>query len=525
MELNNKLKKELNEKLLSFVSQTFNKDEFINLELLKVMVEASNACGYEVAAIIDRRGKVVNLFVGEKNHVSITQELCSGYRLIHTHPNASCNLSELDKSLLRNKHLDCVCAVSIQNGIAFDAQAAFLLEDKIEFVNVANAAYINKYGLMEKLLTYAEQNKNFSQNVTNELNKAVLVVLELKKDDDAFRDYEELKNLATTANIQVVDYITQKRSKPDPRFVIGEGKLKELQNMIQLTNANLVIFDNELVGNKIFNLEKELGVKVIDRSMLILDIFAMRAKSNEGKLQVQLAQLKYSLPRLNSLQNTAGRFGGGVGMRGPGETKLELNRRIIERNIQKLEKSLKTVKSQRAISRINRGKSNKPIVSLVGYTNSGKSSLMNLLSNATVYVKNELFATLDTTTRKVWLDNSHEILLVDTVGFINKLPTEFIDAFSSTLEETIYADILLHVVDASNKNMEKQVEVVNALLNKLGVKCPIIMVYNKIDLINNEEDLALLEEKDGVCISAAKNINIEKLKNVLINTINKCKNI
>ena len=344
-----------------------------------------------------------------------------------------------------------------------------------------------------------------------ERSKAILVGVEFNKNDDTLSSLEELANLAKTADIEVIDTVYQKKDKPDGKYLVGIGKLNDIKERVQLMNANLVIFDNELTGSKHTNLEDFLGVKVIDRSMLILDIFASRARTSEGKLQVELAQLKFSLPRLNALSNTHDRFGGGVGMRGPGETKLELNRRIVEKNIIKIEKELKKVKNQRQISRDNRQK-NKTTVAIVGYTNSGKSTLLNLLTKANVYQKDELFATLDTTTRNLWLKDKKEILLTDTVGFINKLPHEFIEAFNSTLEETIYADVLIHVVDISNKDYLKQKKVVEDLLKKLNVSSPIILVYNKIDKLKEKIE----KEQNAIYISALTGEGVDALKSKLL---------
>ncbi len=348
---------------------------------------------------------------------------------------------------------------------------------------------------------------------------------------------QELVGLATTAGVEVVAMCFQNIKDPNAATLIGKGKVKELAEIVEHNNADIVIFDCELSGSQINNISEAVGAKVIDRSILILDIFAGRATSNEGKLQVQLAQLKYTLPRLSGLTGTSGRFGGGVGMRGPGETKLELDKRVIKENILKLEAEIDKLKSQRALRQSNRIKNNKKVVAIVGYTNAGKSTLMNLLTKADIYADDKLFATLDTTTRSLWLDNGKEILLTDTVGFIDKLPHAFIDAFASTLEETKLASLIIHVVDVTNPEHEKQEEVVLKVLKDLGVdKTPIITVYNKIDKalifksIKSDDEvfgngerkyLTRIEDvkkqvkavpKDVITISAKKNIGIEELK-------------
>ena len=323
----------------------------------------------------------------------------------------------------------------------------------------------------------------------------------------------ELKALAEAVDADVVGSLTQKLDKPDSKFLIGTGKLQELKQQIKDADATMVVFDNELTGSKINNLEIELNVKVIDRTMLILDIFATRALSNEGKLQVELAQMKYNLPRLNAISGSSGRYGtGGVGMRGPGETKLELNRRIVEQKIQEKEKQLKKLKQERDLRRQKRIQSKKPLVAIVGYTNSGKSTLLNTITKANILAKDMLFATLDTTTRSVWLGQNQEIMLVDTVGFVSNLPHELVDAFASTLEETVYADVLINVVDLSNPHFEEQERIVNQVLKNLGVKdTPIITVYNKIDKVKNFQ-----KKPNCLYISAKQNLGIDQLKQKLV---------
>lgn len=339
--------------------------------------------------------------------------------------------------------------------------------------------------------------------------KVVLAMVALTKQDNIVDDLYELGNLAQADNCEIVGKVFQNKDKPDTKFLLGTGKVKELKEIVEETKADMVIFDNQLSGSKINNLEEFLGCKVIDRAMLILDIFANRALSNEGKLQVELAQLKYTLPRLSGLSGTSGRYGsGGIGMRGPGETKLELDRREIERKIFEKTKELNKLKKERDLRREKRVLSKKPLVALVGYTNSGKSTLLNTITKANVLAKDMLFATLDTTTRNLWLGYNKEIMIVDTVGFVNKLPHELVEAFSSTLEEAVYADILVHVVDVSNSEHKVQEQVVLKVLNQLGAgDKPIITVYNKCDKIPPEK-----MEQNKIYISAKNNVNIELLK-------------
>jgi len=520
MNIPEKLKKEIKEKLVNLSNYSFDKSLFVEDEYLDEICKLSSEINYEIAVLINRKGQVIDLSVGDKTSASlfvddVADGKFAGVRVIHTHPSGNSKLSNMDISFLKNKKLDCMCAVSIRDGKSYDAQIGYLTGDNITVVNCHDSRYINKYGLLEKIHESEKQYKEYYSNL-NKLpeQRAILVKVAIKQKGNIEEDLDELESLAKTAGIITVGRISQFRVKPDGSYYIGSGKIDEIRDLIQLTSANLIIFDNELNGSKSSNISNALGVKVIDRSMLILDIFAGRARTNEGKLQVELAQLKYSLPRLGAYLESSGRFGGGVGMRGPGETKLELNRRIVEQNIQKKSEELKKLKKQRDLNRKSRTINSKPVVSIVGYTNSGKSTLLNLISRAGVYVKDELFATLDTTTRNVWLAEGKEVLFTDTVGFINNLPHEFIEAFASTLEESIYADLILHVVDGSNPNYQKHIEVTNEVLSKLGSNSPIIMVYNKCDKIPSEERI-----EGNMYISASKNIGIDELKKKIINIL------
>ena len=513
-----KLKKEVKTRIEAFKDLSFDKSLFIDENVLEEMCELSQKIGYEIALTIDRKGNIVDVVVGDKTSANVRVEktdnrLC-GLRIIHTHPSGDSALSKMDISCLKNYNLDCIAAVSVREGKPYDMQVGYINGDGVSIIKCHNAYYVNKYGLIEKIYESDKVYKEYYSklNKTPE-QRAILVKVAIKNKGTMEADLDELEGLAKTAHIEVVGRVSQFRVKPDGTYFIGSGKIDELRDLIQLTESNLIIFDNELSGSKINNISNALGVKVIDRSMLILDIFAGRARTNEGKLQVELAQLKYSLPRLGAYLESSGRFGGGVGMRGPGETKLELNRRIVQENILKKTEELKKLKSHRELNRKSRRENSKPTVSIVGYTNSGKSTLLNNLAKTDVYVKDELFATLDTTTRNVWLSYGKEILCTDTVGFINNLPHEFVEAFASTLEESVYADLILHVVDISNPDYMKHIKVTDEVLKKLGCKSPIIMVYNKSDKLSDEilKELKTKHE-NGVFISAKSNSGIAELK-------------
>ena len=331
---------------------------------------------------------------------------------------------------------------------------------------------------------------------------------------------EELWALVETAGGEPVAMLTQNRPAPDPRSFIGDGKVKELKELIENNDCSLAVFDNELSPSQMRVLGEDLGVKVMDRAGLILDIFAQRARTREGQLQVELAQYKYLLPRLLGMWTHLERQEGAIGTRGPGETQLESDRRHIRRKIQKLEEELAEVRKNRATQRRRREKNELPMVALVGYTNAGKSTLLNRLTGSDIPANDRLFDTLDTTTRRMMVDESQEILLSDTVGFIRKLPTHLIEAFKATLEELSFADALLHVIDLSNPEWETQARIVDALIAQLGAdRTPCIRVYNKCDAYSG----LLPRERDAVCISAKTGEGADELLRAVAETLGRDK--
>lgn len=338
--------------------------------------------------------------------------------------------------------------------------------------------------------------------------RAVLVgLVNDRQDETKVKEYlDELAFLADTAGAVTVRTFTQKLDYPNPRTFVGKGKLEEIKQFVEANDIGMVIFDDDLTTKQVSNIEKELQVKILDRTSLILDIFANRAQTAHAKTQVELAQYQYLLPRLTRLWTHLERQRGGIGMRGPGETQIETDRRIILDKIARLKEELRSIDKQKSIQRKNRGKLTR--VALVGYTNVGKSTLMNLLSKSDVFAENKLFATLDTTVRKVVIDNL-PFLLTDTVGFIRKLPTGLIESFKSTLDEVREADILVHVVDISHPNFEEQIEVVNQTLRDVcgGETKPVILVFNKIDAFRYTP-----KDADDLTPATRANLSLDELK-------------
>lgn len=349
-----------------------------------------------------------------------------------------------------------------------------------------------------------------------EMERVILVGVSTSDGDDAEKSLDELEELAETAGAVCVGRVIQNREQMHPATYVGKGKLSEIKDLLWELEATGIICDDELSPAQIGNLKDELDTKIMDRTLLILDIFAARASTSEGKIQVELAQLKYRQSRLTGYGTSLSRLGGGIGTRGPGEKKLEMDRRLIRNRIGKLNHDLKEVKSHREVAREQRKRDMMPVIAIVGYTNAGKSTLLNKLTGADVLAENKLFATLDPTTRGCRLESGQEVLFTDTVGFIRKLPHHLIDAFRSTLEEAKYADLILHVVDSSNPQIDEQMYTVYETLRNLGIQDkPIITAFNKKDRLTEPVILRDFQAEKTVSISALTGEGLDQLNETI----------
>ena len=356
--------------------------------------------------------------------------------------------------------------------------------------------------------------------IKEEKERVILVGVSTRENDDTEDSLDELKDLVKTAGAEAVGRVIQKRELVHPGTYVGKGKIEEIRELLWELDATGIVCDDELSPAQMNNLTDILDVKVMDRTMVILDIFAGRASTSEGKIQVELAQLKYRQSQLTGAGRAMSRLGGGIGTRGPGEKKLEMDRRLIKNRIAQLNRELREVKRHRELTREQRTKNRIPVVAIVGYTNAGKSTLLNTLTGAGVLQEDQLFATLDPTTRSRKLPSGQEILLTDTVGFIRKLPHHLIDAFKSTLEEAKYADLILHVVDASNPQMDEQMYVVYDTLRQMGAEGkPVITLFNKQDRLEKEESHKDFQADYSIATSAKTGQGLDKLKAALLEII------
>ena len=466
--------------------------QFMPQDLLQSLCGYSASMNREIAVYITRYGEIADVFIGRADSIDLPdlrlrrgERRLSMVRCVHTHPRATGELSDVDVSALLSMRFDAMCAVGVsEDGRPTSVQCAFLdaeREGQVRRTELISARRLPQEEWLSEIERTDAAYRATAPATRTGRERAVLVGIESEESLD------ELEELAKTAGAETVLRVLQKRPKPDPVYCVGKGKAEELSLRCQAAQADLVIFDEELSGVMQKNLEEILRLKVVDRTALILDIFAARANTREGKLQVEMAQLKYRSQRLLGQGLVLSRLAGGIGTRGPGESKLEVNRRRIRERLTDLERELEQIERQRGLRRQSREKSGVPIVALVGYTNAGKSTLFNRLTGADVYVENQLFATLDSVSRPIELPHGGKALLVDTVGFIRKLPHELVKAFRATLEEARLADVLVLVLDGADAQMESRRRTVEEVLDSLGAtEAPRVEAVNKCDLIAPE---------------------------------------
>lgn len=487
--------------------------QFMPQDLLQSLCGYSASMNREIAVYITRFGEVADVLIGRADSIDLPDlrlrrgdRRLSMVRCVHTHPRATGELSDVDVSALLSMRFDAMCAVGVsEDGRPTSVQCAFLdaeSEGHVRRTELISARRLPQEEWLEEIERTDAAYRAANPATRTGRERAVLVGIESEE------SLEELEELAKTAGAETVLRVLQKRPKPDPVFCVGKGKAEELSLRCQAAQADVVIFDEELSGVMQKNLEETLRLKVVDRTALILDIFAARASTREGKLQVEMAQLRYRSQRLLGQGLVLSRLAGGIGTRGPGESKLEVNRRRIRERLTDLERELEQIERQRGLRRQSREKNGVPIVALVGYTNAGKSTLFNRLTGADVYVENQLFATLDSVSRPIELPHGGKALLVDTVGFIRKLPHELVKAFRATLEEARLADVLIMVLDGADAQMEGRRRTVEEVLDSLGAtEAPRVEAVNKCDLIAPDAQSL----PGALYISASTGENVEKL--------------
>lgn len=521
------IKKSVLEKLETIYEMKVPKYNITDETLSEIICYVTGIINREISVAIDRKGKIISVTIGDSRAVElplidIKEKKLSGIRIIHTHPSGNSKLSVVDISALIKLKLDSIVAIGVLEGKLTDVSVGFcsiynniLVPETLEKISMKELLNID---LSDKI-KYIQDIISREDVVEDDSERAIIVGI------DSEESLEELAELARACDVKCVHSVLQKRDKIDTAHYIGMGKIEEINLIKQSLYANVIIFDDELAGSQVRNLEDILGVKVIDRTTLILEIFARRARSKEARIQVELAQLKYRLPRLMGLGTMLSRTGGGIGTRGPGEKKLEVDKRHIRERVYDLTKELEKVRKTREVQREKRTNENIPKISLVGYTNAGKSTLRNALcriaaprdtnKKENVFEADMLFATLDVTTRAIILKDNRVATITDTVGFVRKLPHDLVEAFKSTLEEVVFSDLLLHVVDSSSETVFEQIEAVNGVLTELDVNNKkIILVLNKIDKARHEK-IRDIEEKyknlQIIKISAKENINLEDL--------------
>ena len=501
-------------------------DQLLTQEFARQLTEISREIRRQVGVLVDRRGDVQHVMVGNAHSIELPdwgrlragRGRLRGLRCIHTHLGGE-GLTRDDKTDLLLLRLDAMVTIGVDgDGLPTLAHTAALRPatsdgEGMEFLAPLPPAQIE----LDFQAWVRDLEEDLSRTVgTREVGddeRAILVsVTAGRSAGDLETHVAELRELARSAGVEIVDVVTQHRPRGDPKTVLGSGKLQDLMVRAFQSNIELVIVDQDLTPTQARNLAEHMELRVIDRTQLILDIFAQHATSRDGKLQVELAQLKYRLPRLAQRADVSlSRLAGGIGGRGPGETKLEVDRRRTRDRVTRLELELKKLGVQRENRRRRRGRRDVPVLSIVGYTNAGKSTLLRALTKTDVYVADQMFATLDPVSRRLRFPREREVIITDTVGFIRDLPTDLVTAFRATLEELTDASLLLHVVDASAPDGDRRIEAVRAVLNQIGIEASELLVFNQIDKLGNGEGEALARRGGGVAVSALKHTGLRML--------------
>lgn len=488
----------------------------IGPDLARSLCQLSTEINRQLGLLIHRSGKIESLIVGDYGGIMIPQLTgvrtaggrLKGLRLVHTHL-AMEDISDEDLMDLLFLRLDLLSVLKVQSdGMPEKLYSVHLTPDRGDgaswlFLDPVHPA--NQSGSIADTITTIEDDfarESQAQAVDSGVDRAILVSVSTEPRLQANESLNELVELAKSDNVVVLETVLQRRRKINPRLILGKGKLAEIMILALQKNANLLIFNQELNPSQVRSITNFTELRVIDRTQLILDIFAHRAMSREGKLQVEMAQLKYMLPHLATRDDALSRLTGGIGARGPGETKLEIDKRRINDRLARLAKELKNVSKERFRRRSKRRKKDLPVLSLVGYTNAGKSTLLNVLTNSDILAEDKLFATLDPTSRRLRFPEDMEVIITDTVGFIRDLPDELMQAFKATLEELQEADLLVHVIDVSNPCHPDHIQVVDTILRELELQhIPCLKVYNKMDQLNPGDGMVSLDP-DGVLVSA-----------------------
>ncbi len=515
------------------------RSDIISPEVARTLCQLSFEINRQIGLLVDRSGKIEVLIIGTYSNILIPQintirsagGRLKGLRLIHTHLSGEV-IDDEDLMDLLFLRLDLLSVLHVNDdGLPLTIDSVHLLpnaRDGKNWIFLEPVHPAQQKESFEHLITALEEEFSRYQTSSEMMvdgDRALLISVTIEAKSVAEESLIELEELARSDKIQVLDTVLQRRKKINPRLILGKGKLAEIMIKALQLNANLLIFNQELNPSQIRSITDFTDLRVIDRTQLILDIFANRAMSREGKLQIEMAQLKYMLPRLSSRDDALSRLTGGIGARGPGETKLEIDKRRINDRLARLAKELKRVSEERYRRRSMRRKHDLPVLSLVGYTNAGKSTLLNTLTNSDIIAEDKLFATLDPTSRRLRFPQDVEVIVTDTVGFIRDLPDELMQAFMATLEELREADLLVHVIDISNPHFRDHIQVVDTILRELELsEIPVLKFFNKIDKLENEEHWRREMEKEGVVASAIERTSLRSFLEEARRIIGKAQN-